>query len=69
VYNAANEECVAAFMAGAIPFTGIVRTVAQVISEHGGPHGPASGIDEILAADAWARTRARELTTTTKAAR
>jgi 1-deoxy-D-xylulose-5-phosphate reductoisomerase len=63
-YNAANEECVAAFMAGAIPFTGIVRTVAQVISEHGGSHGPAGGIDEILSADAWARARARELTST-----
>ena len=63
-YNAANEECVAAFMAGAIPFTGIVRTVAQVVSEHGGSQGPASGIDEILAADTWARTRARELTST-----
>ena len=62
VYNAANEECVAAFMAGAIPFTGIVRTVAQVVSEHGGSQGPASGIDEILAADIWARARARELT-------
>jgi 1-deoxy-D-xylulose-5-phosphate reductoisomerase len=61
-YNAANEECVAAFMAGAIPFTGIVQTVAQVVSEHGGSQGPASGIDEILAADTWARTRARELT-------
>ncbi len=61
-YNAANEECVAAFLAGAIPFTGIVRTVAQVISEHGGSRGPASGIDEILAADGWARARARELT-------
>ncbi len=61
-YNAANEECVAAFMAGAIPFTGIVQTVAQVISEHDGSAGPASGIDEILAADHWARTRARELT-------
>ncbi|HET9897022.1 MAG TPA: 1-deoxy-D-xylulose-5-phosphate reductoisomerase [Streptosporangiaceae bacterium] len=61
-YNAANEECVAAFMAGAIPFTGIVRTVAQVISEHGGSRGPAGGIDEILAADGWARVRARELT-------
>jgi len=64
VYNAANEECVAAFRAGAIPFTGIMRTVAQVISEHGGSPGPASGIDEILAADAWARVRARELTKT-----
>ncbi len=62
VYNAANEECVAAFRAGAIAFTGIMRTVAQVISEHGSATGPASGIDEILAADNWARVRARELT-------
>ena len=64
VYNAANEECVAAFMAGAIPFTGIVRTVAQVVSERGGSNGPANGIDEILSADSWARTRVRELTGT-----
>ena len=35
-YNAANEECVAAFLAGRIPFTGIVDTVAQVVSEHDG---------------------------------
>ncbi|HVB45211.1 MAG TPA: 1-deoxy-D-xylulose-5-phosphate reductoisomerase [Streptosporangiaceae bacterium] len=64
VYNAANEECVAAFLAGAIAFPGIVETVAQVISEHGGSGGPAGGVDEILAADGWARTRARELTKT-----
>jgi 1-deoxy-D-xylulose-5-phosphate reductoisomerase len=65
-YNAANEECVDAFLAGAIPFTGIVQTVAQVISEHGGSAGTtrAGSIDEILAADAWARARARELTKT-----
>jgi 1-deoxy-D-xylulose-5-phosphate reductoisomerase len=62
VYNAANEECVAAFRAGAIAFPGIMRTVAQVISEHGSATGPASGIEEILAADNWARVRARELT-------
>ena len=62
MYNAANEECVAAFRAGAIPFTGIMRTVAQVISEHDGQAAPASGIEEILAADGWARVRARELT-------
>ena len=36
VYNAANEECVDAFLAGRIPFTGIVDTVAQVVSEHDG---------------------------------
>jgi 1-deoxy-D-xylulose-5-phosphate reductoisomerase len=64
VYNAANEECVAAFRRRAIPFTGIMRTVAQVISEHSGPAGPAEGIEEILAADEWARVRARELTAT-----
>jgi 1-deoxy-D-xylulose-5-phosphate reductoisomerase len=64
VYNAANEECVAAFRARAIPFPGIMRTVAQVISEHGGCAWPASGIEEILAADQWARIRARELTKT-----
>jgi 1-deoxy-D-xylulose-5-phosphate reductoisomerase len=65
-YNAANEECVDAFLAGAIAFTGIVQTVAQVISEHGGSAGAggATGVDEILAADAWARVRARELTKT-----
>ncbi len=67
-YNAANEECVDAFMAGAIAFTGIVQTVAQVISDHGGSGTTrASSIDEILAADAWARARARELTKTDKA--
>ena len=36
VYNAANEECVEAFLAGRIPFAGIVDTVAQVVSEHDG---------------------------------
>jgi 1-deoxy-D-xylulose-5-phosphate reductoisomerase len=62
VYNAANEECVAAFVAGRIPFTGIVDTVAQVVSEHGGGGSRITGLDEILAADGWARVRARELT-------
>jgi 1-deoxy-D-xylulose-5-phosphate reductoisomerase len=62
VYNAANEVCVAAFMAEQIPFAGIVDTVAQVVSEH---HDSAHGVVEladVLAADAWARDRARELT-------
>ena len=34
VYNAANEECVAAFMAGSITFPRIVDTVARIVSEH-----------------------------------
>jgi 1-deoxy-D-xylulose-5-phosphate reductoisomerase len=61
VYNAANEECVDAFLAGRIPFAGIVDTVAQVVSEHHNPAGRAVELADILAADAWARTRAREL--------
>jgi 1-deoxy-D-xylulose-5-phosphate reductoisomerase len=69
VYNAANEECVAAFLAGAISFTGIVDTVVRVISEHdGGRAGQGAAADrtvsleDVLAADRWARVRARELT-------
>jgi 1-deoxy-D-xylulose-5-phosphate reductoisomerase len=61
VYNAANEECLDAFMAGKIPFTGIVDTVAQVVSEHDASRGAAGTLDDVLAVDAWARTRAREL--------
>jgi 1-deoxy-D-xylulose-5-phosphate reductoisomerase len=64
VYNAANEQSVAAFMAGRIPFTGIVDTVAQVVSEHDGGSATVTEMAEILAADHWARTRAGELTGT-----
>jgi 1-deoxy-D-xylulose 5-phosphate reductoisomerase len=62
VYNAANEVCVAAFLAGQIPFAGIVDTVAQVVSEHHNPPGDAVELADVLAADGWARDRARELT-------
>jgi 1-deoxy-D-xylulose-5-phosphate reductoisomerase len=61
VYNAANEECVAAFLGGRIPFAGIVDTVAQVVSEHHDPAGRAVELADVLAADAWARSRARQL--------
>jgi 1-deoxy-D-xylulose-5-phosphate reductoisomerase len=64
VYNAANEQCVAAFLAGSIPFAGIVDTVAQVVSEHHDPAGGAVELADVLASDAWARGRARELTGT-----
>jgi 1-deoxy-D-xylulose-5-phosphate reductoisomerase len=62
VYNAANEECVAAFLARRIPFAGIVDTVAQVVSEHDGSGRGVIRLDDVLAADRWARDRARELT-------
>ncbi|HUZ55836.1 MAG TPA: 1-deoxy-D-xylulose-5-phosphate reductoisomerase [Streptosporangiaceae bacterium] len=62
VYNAANEECVAAFTAGRIPFAGIVDTIARVVSDHGGSGPRVAGLDDVLGADSWARLRARELT-------
>ena len=62
VYNAANEQCVAAFLAGQIPFAGIVDTVAQVVSEHHDEAGDTAQLADVLAADGWARDRARELT-------
>nr|WP_203895118.1 1-deoxy-D-xylulose-5-phosphate reductoisomerase [Planobispora longispora] len=63
VYNAANEVCVDAFLAGRLPFLGIVDTVAAVVAEH--DVTGAGSVEEVLAADAWARARARELTATT----
>jgi 1-deoxy-D-xylulose-5-phosphate reductoisomerase len=63
VYNAANEACVEAFLAGRLPFPAIVDTVAAVVGEAaaGDTVDDASlGLADVLAADAWARRRARE---------
>jgi 1-deoxy-D-xylulose-5-phosphate reductoisomerase len=57
VYNAANEECVSAFLAGRLPFLGIVDTVAAVIGEISGP-ATATSVEDVLAAEAWARETA-----------
>ena len=62
VYNAANEACVADFLAGSISFTRIVDTVARVVSEHDTSRTGATTLEEVLGVDAWARARARELT-------
>ena len=60
VFNAANEEAVAAFLDGRLPFLGIVDTVAAVVDEH-----PADAsvpdVEAVLAAEEWARRRAVEL--------
>ncbi|MBU7596103.1 1-deoxy-D-xylulose-5-phosphate reductoisomerase [Streptomyces sp. P38-E01] len=61
VFNAANEECVEAFLAGRLPFTAIVDTVAAVVEEHGVPDGTGLTLDGVLASEEWARARAREL--------
>ncbi|MFI1258819.1 1-deoxy-D-xylulose-5-phosphate reductoisomerase [Streptomyces netropsis] len=62
VFNAANEECVDAFLAGRLPFNGIVDTVAEVVAEHGTPAaGTHLTVPDVLQAETWARARAREL--------
>ncbi|MFF3486446.1 1-deoxy-D-xylulose-5-phosphate reductoisomerase [Streptomyces sp. NPDC002701] len=75
VFNAANEECVDAFLNGTLPFNGIMETVTEVVAEHGTPPTPASPdrgdphrtgtsltVADVLEAETWARARARELT-------
>lgn len=62
VYNGANEACVADFLAGRISFPRIVDTVARIVSEHDTSRTGATTVDDVLAVDAWARARARELT-------
>ena len=71
VFNAANEECVAAFLSGRIGFLEIVDTVARVVDDHVGWDGarapgdnrPAAGahaldLGDVLAAETWARRHA-----------
>ncbi len=69
VFNAANEVCVDAFCAGDLGFLGIVDTVEAVVSEHlASGHVPDAelSVDAVLAADAWARTRAAEIVETSR---
>ncbi len=61
VYNAANEACVADFLAGRMSFIGIVDTVARIVSEHDVARAAATTVADVLAVDDWARRRAREL--------
>jgi 1-deoxy-D-xylulose-5-phosphate reductoisomerase len=63
IYNAANEECVSAFTRGRLPFLGIVDTVEQVLSEAPGFAEPGT-VDDVLAAETWARDRARSIVAT-----
>ncbi|WP_327353087.1 1-deoxy-D-xylulose-5-phosphate reductoisomerase [Streptomyces sp. NBC_01304] len=62
VFNAANEECVDAFLNGSLPFNGIMETVTEVVAEHGTPSsGTSLTLSDVLDAETWARARAREL--------
>jgi 1-deoxy-D-xylulose-5-phosphate reductoisomerase len=57
VYNAANEVCVEAFRAGRLAFVDIVDTVAAVLARHHVVSGTDLTVDDVLAADAWARAQ------------
>ncbi|AOS62603.1 1-deoxy-D-xylulose-5-phosphate reductoisomerase [Actinoalloteichus hymeniacidonis] len=61
VYNAANEEAVAAFLQGRTDFTAIVDTVSEVLGAADGWRTDPAGIDDVSAAENWARARAGEL--------
>ena len=66
VYNAANEELVAAFHSGHMEFLQIVDTLERVVGEWLSDHHemePNPGtVEAVERIDAWARARARELT-------
>ncbi|WP_022884186.1 1-deoxy-D-xylulose-5-phosphate reductoisomerase [Glaciibacter superstes] len=59
VFNAANEQAVAAFHAGRIPFLTIVDTVRRVVDAH--EQEGALSLESLAAAEEWARTRADAL--------
>lgn len=73
IFNAANEECVAEFLAGRIRFTDIVATVHAVIQAAGqvgtqaipaanpGWKTPPGSVGDVLAAEMWGRTTAHEI--------
>jgi len=73
VFNAANEECVAAFLTGNLAFDQIVHTVEKVVAAHAHAAGSGNGdgagfvadaelsVESVLAAEAWARPAANRM--------
>ncbi|NBP84564.1 MAG: 1-deoxy-D-xylulose-5-phosphate reductoisomerase [Mycobacteriaceae bacterium] len=59
VYNAANEEAAAAFLAGRIRFPAIVRTIAEVLQAADQWTAQPATVEEVLEAQRWARERAQ----------
>jgi len=60
IYNASNEECVAAFVAHRLPFLEIVSTVERVLADAPDFDEPGT-VEDVLTAESWARSRTREL--------
>ena len=64
VYNAANEMCVAAFLRGETRFTDIVPTIEAVLASSGVRSGVHDlTVEDVLAADEWARGEATAVLT------
>ncbi|MFD1814293.1 1-deoxy-D-xylulose-5-phosphate reductoisomerase [Rhodococcus gannanensis] len=61
VYNAANEVAAQYFLDGVSSFPSIVRTVEKVLAAGGEWSAEPATVDDVLAADGWARARAHEL--------
>jgi 1-deoxy-D-xylulose-5-phosphate reductoisomerase len=59
VYNAANEEAAAAFLAGRIGFPAIVATVAEVLHAADAWSAQPATVEDVLDAQRWARERAQ----------
>ena len=64
VFNAANEEAVAAFLDDRLGFLGIEAVVAAVLEQHVGAKDP--DLEAVLAAESWARDQARTAIRTRK---
>lgn len=58
VLNAANEEAVYAFLRREIGFMDIMLVIRKTLDAH--TSSPPQSLDDLLAADQWARTKARE---------
>ena len=58
MFNAANEEAVAAFVAGRLSFPGIVQLVARTLDDAPDLGAPTC-VEDVLAAEKWAREHAR----------
>ncbi|MCR5976176.1 1-deoxy-D-xylulose-5-phosphate reductoisomerase [Gordonia jinghuaiqii] len=61
VYNAANEAAAAGFFAGTIRFPRIVEIIADVLGEADQWRATPGTVEEVFAADRWARDRAAVL--------
>jgi 1-deoxy-D-xylulose-5-phosphate reductoisomerase len=56
VLNAANEIAVGAFLEGRLSFAEIAPLIDRTLQAH--RNGTVATLDDVMAADQWARTRA-----------